>query len=73
MFNLIFKENVQGRKHSRSCAFAEPELLSYRNPKLQKVIQNEKKVNKNPNNNHNYQDENHDDIELYQRNTNRST
>ena len=27
MFNPIFKENVQGQKHPRSCAFAEPELL----------------------------------------------
>ena len=33
MFNPIFKENVQGRKHPGSCAFAEPELLSYRKPK----------------------------------------
>ena len=30
MFNPIFKENVQGQKHPGSCAFAEPELLSYR-------------------------------------------
>ena len=28
MFNSIFKENVQGRKHPRSCAFAEQELRS---------------------------------------------
>ena len=27
MFNPIFKENVQGQKHSGSCALAEPELL----------------------------------------------
>ena len=27
MFNPIFKENVQGREHPGSCAFAEPELL----------------------------------------------
>ena len=27
MFNPIFKKNVQGQKHPRSCAFAEPELL----------------------------------------------
>ena len=33
MFNPIFKENVQGRKHPGSCAFAEPELLSYKVPK----------------------------------------
>ena len=26
MFKPIFKENVQGRKHPGSCAFAEPEL-----------------------------------------------
>ena len=29
MFNPIFKENVQGRKHPRSCAFAESEPLIY--------------------------------------------
>ena len=27
MVNPMFKENVQGRNHSESCAFAEPELL----------------------------------------------
>ena len=27
MFNPIFKENAQGRKHPVSCACAEPELL----------------------------------------------
>ena len=27
MFNPIFKENVQERKHPGSCAFAEPALL----------------------------------------------
>ena len=31
MFNSIFRENVQGRKHPGTCAFAEPELLSYIN------------------------------------------
>ena len=31
MFNPIFKENDQGQKYPGSCAFAEPELLSYRN------------------------------------------
>ena len=34
MFNPVFKENVQGRKHPGSCAFAEPELLCYRKPKV---------------------------------------
>ena len=28
MFNPIFKDNVQGRKHPQSCAFAEPGLRS---------------------------------------------
>ena len=32
MCNPIFKENIQGRKHPMRCAFAEPELLSYRKP-----------------------------------------
>ena len=38
MFNPIFKENVQGRKHPGSCAFAESEPLSYR--KLKHIVQN---------------------------------
>ena len=33
MFNPIFKENSEGRKHPESCAFAEPEILSDRKPK----------------------------------------
>ena len=33
MFNQMFNENVKGQKHPGSCAFAEPELLSYRKPK----------------------------------------
>ena len=70
MFNPIFKENVQGRKHPESCAFAEADLLSYRKPK--RVVQNEKNGHKNPNNSHNYRDENHDEIELYQGNNKRS-
>ena len=46
---------------------AELELFSYRKPKH--VVQNEK----NGNNYHNYHDENHDEIVLYQRNSKRST
>ena len=71
MFNPIFKENFQGRKHPGSCAFAEPDLLRYRKPRsvIQKVI----KGHKNPDDSHNYHDENHDDIELYQGNSKRST
>ena len=34
MFNPIFKANVQGRKHPGSCAFAEPELLRSRKPRV---------------------------------------
>ena len=52
-------ENVQGRKHRGSCAFAEPELLSYRKPKH--IVPNEKNGHKNPNNSHNYHYENHDE------------
>ena len=70
MSNPIFKENVQGRKHPGSCAFVEPELHSYRKPKRE--VQNEKNGDKTPNNNH-YDDENHDEIELYQGNSKRST
>ena len=33
MFNPIFKQNVQGRKHPGSYAVAEPELLSIRKTK----------------------------------------
>ena len=72
MFNPIFKETVQGRKHPGSCAFAEPELLSYRKP-LKPVVQNAKNGHKNPNNSHNYLDENHDEIKLCQGNSTRST
>ena len=46
MFNPIFKENVQGQKHLGSCAFAEPELLSYR--KLKIVVQKVKNGHKIP-------------------------
>ena len=34
MFNPIFKENVQGQTNPGSCAFAEPELLNFRKPKV---------------------------------------
>ena len=60
MFNQIFQENVPGRKHPRNCVFAEPELLSSR--KSKSVVQKVKKGHKNPNNSHNYYDENHDEI-----------
>ena len=60
MFNPIFKENVQGRKHPGSCAFAEPKLLSCRKPK--RVVQMKKNAHEYPNNSHNYHDENHDEI-----------
>ena len=33
MLNPIFKENVQGRQHPGSCAFAESDLLRYKTPK----------------------------------------
>ena len=52
------------------CAFAEPELLSYRKPKL--VVQNEKNGHKNTNNSHNYHEnlnENRNEIEIYQGNS----
>ena len=63
MFNPIFNENVPGWKHPGSSAFAEPELLNYR--KRKSVIEKVKNGRKNPNNSHNYHDENHDEIELY--------
>ena len=71
LFNPIFKENVQRQKHLGSCAFAEPELLSYR--KLKIVVQKVKNGHKNPNNSHKYDDENHDEIEFHQGNSYRST
>ena len=46
MFNPIFKENVQGRKYPESCAFAGPEILSYRKPKH--VVENVKSGHKIP-------------------------
>ena len=60
VFHPIFRENVQGRKHPGSCAFAEQELLSYRKPK--RVVENGKDGHKNPNDSHNYLDENHDKL-----------
>ena len=51
MLNPIFKENVQGRKHTGNCTFAESELPSYRKPNH--VVQNEKDDHKNPNDSHN--------------------
>ena len=59
MFNPIFKGNVQGRKHPGRCAFAEPEILSFRKPK--RVVQNKNYGHKIHNNNHKY----HDEKELY--------
>ena len=55
MFNPILKENVQERKHPGSCAFAEPELVSYRKPKH--IVQKVANGHKIPNNSHNYHDE----------------
>ena len=71
MFNPILKENVQGRKHPGSCAFAEPKLLRQRKPtmKVQKVING----HKNPNDSHNCHDEYHDELELYQGSCDRSS
>ena len=71
MFNLIFKENVQGWKHPGSCAFAEPDLLSYRKPN--RVVQHEKNGHNNPNTIHNNHDKNHVEIKLYQGNSKMST
>ena len=59
MFNPIFKENAQGQKHPGSCACI-----------------GSLKVNndhKNPNDSHNYHDENHNEIKLYLGNSNSST
>ena len=66
MFSPILKENVQGRKHPGSCAFPEPELLSYR--KLKNVVQKVKNGHKNPNNSKHH-DENHDEMPLSTRTT----
>ena len=67
MFNSLFRGNIQGRNHPGRCAFAEPELLTFRKPKH--VIQNKNNGHKNSNNNPNY----HDDIELYQEISRRNT
>ena len=69
--NPISKENVQVRKHLGNCTFVEPKLRSYRKPKF--VVQNENNGHKNTNSSHNYHDENHDEIELYQGNRKMST
>ena len=72
MFNPIFKENVQGQKHPGSSAFVEPELLV--NVKEAWII-DQRVINglKNPSDSHNYHDENHDEIEFYLGNSDRST
>ena len=72
MFNPIFMKNVQGRRHPGSCASAESELFSQRKPRS--VVQKIKNDHKNPNynNSHNYLDENHDEIKLYQGNSHMS-
>ena len=67
MFHPIFKADVQGWKHPKICAFAEPELLSYRKPK--RVVQNEKDDHKDFHNIQNHHGENHDEKELYQGNS----
>ena len=67
MFNPIFKENIQGQKHPGRCTFAKLELLNYGKPKF--GVQNEKNGHTNPNDSHNYHDENHDEIELCQGNS----
>ena len=71
MFNPMFKEIVHGQKHPESCALAEPVLFSCRKPK--RVDQKVKNGHKNPNNSHNYHDENHDEIEFYRGNSKKST
>ena len=46
MSNPVFKENFQGSMYLGSCAFAEPELLSYRKPNRE--AQNKTNGHKNP-------------------------
>ena len=70
MFIPIFKENVQGRKHPRLCAFAEPECLVTGSLKCSSKVMN---GHKNPIDSHKYHDASHDEIEFYQGNINRST
>ena len=60
MFNPIFKRDVQGRKYPKGWAFAEPELLTFRQPKL--VIHNKNNDHENRNTSHNF----HDEVELCQ-------
>ena len=38
MFNPIFKETVQGRKHLGSCIIAVPTLHNFRKPKIVKLV-----------------------------------
>ena len=54
--------NIQGIVHLQNQNYLGKEVV-------QKVING----HKNPNDNHNYHDENHDEIELYQENSDRST
>ena len=48
-------------------------VVHLQNQNYKSVVQNVINGHKNPNNSHNYHDENHDEIELYQRNSDRST
>ena len=69
MFNLIFKEKVQGQKHQRSLYLQNQNNLKEDFSIDQKVING----HKNPSDSHNYHDENHDGIEFYLGNSDRST
>ena len=44
MFNPIFKQNVQGRKHPGSYAFAEPELLVNKAYSVVQKVINDNKI-----------------------------
>ena len=57
--------NIQGVVHLQSQTYLDKESLNVD----QKVING----HKNPNDSHNYHDENHDEIEFYQGNSDRST
>ena len=48
-------------------------VVHLQNQNYKSVVQNVINGHKNPNNSHNYHDENHDEIEFYQKNSDRST
>ena len=70
MFYPIFKEDVQGGNIQGVVHLQNQNYLGKESLKCSSKVIN---GHKNPNHSHKFHDENHDDIESYQGNSNRST